>query len=80
MKEKGKGGYITYPRTDSIYLEESLTSKVSQTLEKLKSGLPYENKIKFTKSKRIFDSSKVDSHSAIIPTYIIPNKLSQMNK
>lgn len=73
---KGKGGYITYPRTDSIYLEESLTSKVSQTLEKLKSGLPYENKVKFTKSKRIFDSSKVDSHSAIIPTYIIPNKLS----
>ena len=73
---KGKGGYITYPRTDSIYLEESLVPKVSQTLDKLKIGLPYENKISFTKSKRIFDSSKVDSHSAIIPTYIIPNNLS----
>ena len=73
---KGKGGYITYPRTDSIYLEESLVPKVSQTLEKIKVGLPYENKISFTKSKRIFDSSKVDSHSAIIPTYIIPNNLS----
>ncbi len=72
---KGKGGYITYPRTDSIYLEESLAGKVSQTLDKLKTGLEYENKIKFTKSKRIFDSSKVDSHSAIIPTYIIPTKL-----
>ena len=72
---KGSGGYITYPRTDSIYLEESLAPKVSQTLEKLKCGLSYENKIKFTKSKRVFDSSKVDSHSAIIPTYIIPNKL-----
>lgn len=71
----GKGGYITYPRTDSIYLEESLASKVSQTLEKLKVGLEYENKIKFTKTKRVFDSSKVDSHSAIIPTYIIPTKL-----
>lgn len=71
----GKGGYITYPRTDSIYLEESLASKVSQTLDKLKVGLEYENKIKFTKTKRIFDSSKVDSHSAIIPTYIIPTKL-----
>ena len=33
------------------------------------------NKIKFTKTKRVFDSSKVDSHSAIIPTYIIPTKL-----
>jgi DNA topoisomerase-3 len=72
----GKGGYITYPRTDSIYLEESLASKVSQTLDKLKVGLEYENKIKFSKTKRVFDSSKVDSHSAIIPTYIIPTKLS----
>lgn len=73
---KGKGGYITYPRTDSIHLEESLTTKVSQTLDKLKVGLPYENKIKFAKTKRVFDSSKVDSHSAIIPTYIIPTNLS----
>ncbi|WP_042275571.1 DNA topoisomerase [[Clostridium] dakarense] len=73
---KGKGGFITYPRTDSIYLEESLTSKVSQALDKLKVGLEYESKIKFSKTKRVFDSSKVDSHSAIIPTYIIPNNLS----
>ncbi|WP_122641259.1 DNA topoisomerase [Romboutsia sp. Marseille-P6047] len=77
---KGKGGYITYPRTDSIYLEESLVPKVSQTLDKLKVGLPYENKISFTKSKRIFDSSKVDSHSAIIPTYIIPTNLTPDEK
>ena len=73
---KGKGGYITYPRTDSVYLEESLTTKVSQALDKLKSGLPYEDKVKFSKTKRVFDSSKVDSHSAIIPTYIIPGNLS----
>lgn len=72
---KGKGGYITYPRTDSIYLEESLVDKTAQTLEKLKKGLPYEAKIKFTKTKRVFDSSKVDSHSAITPTYIIPTNL-----
>ncbi|WP_434793518.1 DNA topoisomerase 3 [Terrisporobacter petrolearius] len=72
---KGKGGYITYPRTDSIYLEESLVDKTAQTLEKLKKGLPYEGKIKFTKTKRVFDSSKVDSHSAITPTYIIPTNL-----
>ena len=72
---KGKGGYITYPRTDSVYLEESLTDKASQTLNRLKSGLPYEDKIKFAKTKRVFDSSKVDSHSAIIPTYIVPNSL-----
>ena len=73
---KGKGGYITYPRTDSIYLEESLADKAAQTLNKLKVGLQYEDKIKFTKTKRVFDSSKVDSHSAIMPTYIIPTNLS----
>ena len=72
---KGKGGYITYPRTDSVYLEESLTDKASQTLNRLKQNLPYEDKIKFAKTKRVFDSSKVDSHSAIIPTYIVPNSL-----
>ena len=41
----------------------------------MKHGLPYEDKIKFAKTKRVFDSSKVDSHSAIIPTYIVPNSL-----
>lgn len=72
---KGKGGCITYPRTDSVYLEETLASKVEQTLNKLKSGLSYENLVKFSKTKRVFDSSKVDSHSAIIPTYIVPTNL-----
>ncbi|TQQ85752.1 type IA DNA topoisomerase [Peptacetobacter hominis] len=77
---KGKGGFITYPRTDSIYLEESLAPKAEQTLNKLKQGLPYEDKLKFSKTKRVFDSSKVDSHSAIIPTYIVPSNLSEDEK
>ncbi len=75
---KGKGGYITYPRTDSVYLEESLVGKVEKTLNIIKKGHPCEANIKFSKSKRVFDSSKVESHSAIIPTYIIPpNSLSK---
>ncbi|WP_101772800.1 type IA DNA topoisomerase [Peptostreptococcus faecalis] len=69
---KGKGGYITYPRTDSVYLEESLVDKAKKTLEVLKKGHFLEDKINFSKTKRVFDSSKVESHSAIIPTYIIP--------
>ena len=69
---KGKGGYITYPRTDSIFLEESLAEKVKKTLEIVKKGHPCESNIKFSKTKRVFDSSKVESHSAIIPTYILP--------
>ena len=77
MKERGKGGFITYPRTDSIYLEESLASKAEQTLNRIKENLPYKDKIKFTKTKRVFDSSKVDSHSAIMPTYILPTGLTE---
>lgn len=72
---KGNGGFITYPRTDSSYLEETLISKTEKTLNVLKKGLSYEDKIKFHKDKRVFDSSKVDSHSAIIPTHIIPSNL-----
>ena len=74
---KGKGGFITYPRTDSTYLEESLANKVEKTLNQLKSGHEFENMINFSKSKRIFDSKKVESHSAIIPTYIVPSNLSR---
>ena len=41
----------------------------------MKQGLPYENEIKFHTSKRVFDSKKVESHSAIIPTYVKPKNL-----
>ena len=68
--------FITYPRTGSLALEESLKEKTQRVLNILKQGLPYENRIKFVYNKRIFDNSKVESHSAIIPTYMIPKKLS----
>ena len=67
--------YITYPRTASVILEESLVEKTAKVLDNLKKGLPYENEIIFTKLKRVFDNTKVDSHSAIIPTYLIPKTL-----
>lgn len=69
--------YITYPRTASVVLEESLIDKTAKVLNNLKKGLPYENEIKFTSLKRIFDNSKVESHSAIIPTYLIPKSLTK---
>lgn len=68
--------YITYPRTASVVLEESLVDKVAKVLNNLKKGLPYENEISFAKKKRVFDNSKVESHSAITPTYLIPKSLS----
>ncbi|MCG8482784.1 MAG: DNA topoisomerase [Clostridia bacterium] len=67
---------ITYPRTASMALEETLTSKAKRVLDVVKKGLPYENEVVFTDSKRVFDNKKVESHSAIIPTYILPKNLS----
>ncbi|MFL0245735.1 type IA DNA topoisomerase [Candidatus Clostridium stratigraminis] len=67
--------HITYPRTASSVLEESLTHKAEEVLKLLKKGLPFEDEIKFQVTKRIFDNSKVESHSAIIPTYILPKTL-----
>ncbi|MCH1627356.1 type IA DNA topoisomerase [Ferdinandcohnia quinoae] len=69
--------YITYPRTASVVLEESLVGKVAKVLDILKKGLSYEQEITFTKSKRVFDNSKVESHSAIIPTYLLPKSLTR---
>lgn len=68
--------FITYPRTASVVLEESLENRARKVLDNLKNGLPYEDQIKFIKSKRVFDNSKVESHSAITPTYVIPKGLS----
>ena len=69
--------FTTYPRTGSIALDESLKEKTRNVLNVIKKGLPYENQIKFVDNKRIFDNSKVESHSAIIPTYIKPSNLTK---
>lgn len=65
----------TYPRTASSVLDESLKDKVAKVLDTVKRGLPYEAEIRFHDSKRVFDSKKVESHSAITPTYVTPKKL-----
>ena len=71
---------ITYPRTSSSVLDESLKEKAARVLDTIKQGLPYEEELVFTDSKRIFDSKKVESHSAIIPTYVAPKNLSPDEK
>lgn len=67
--------YITYPRTGSTALEESLVGRAAKVLEAVKKGLPYEDEIAFVKTKRVFNNAKVESHSAIMPTYVIPKSL-----
>lgn len=69
---------ISYPRTDSRFLTEDLFSECSKIFGKLKAL--YENEINeavVTKSKRVFDNSKVKDHHAIIPTGLISHQLSK---
>ncbi|HHY73496.1 MAG TPA: type IA DNA topoisomerase [Bacillus bacterium] len=67
--------FITYPRTASVVLEESLVERAAKVLEGLKEDHPFKDEIAFSKLKRVFDNSKVESHSAIIPTYLKPKSL-----
>ncbi|WP_085992559.1 type IA DNA topoisomerase [Oceanobacillus senegalensis] len=68
---------ITYPRTSSVALDESLVGKTAHVLKTHSEDLPYKNEIKFMKTKRVFNNAKVDSHSAIIPTYLKPKRLTK---
>lgn len=64
-------GYLTYPRTNSEYLATAEKGKVKTILEACKKlGYPVE----FKDGKNIFDDSKIESHSALTPTYKIPPK------
>ena len=66
-----ESGYLTYPRTNSEYLATNEKDKIKailSTIEKI--GYPVE----FKDKKTIFDDSKIESHSALTPTYKIPKK------
>ena len=64
-------GYLTYPRTNSEYLATAEKDKIKKVLEGCKK-LGYD--VIFKDKKTIFDDSKIESHSAITPTYKIPDK------
>lgn len=69
-------GYLTYPRTNSEYLATAEKDKIRQILAGCaKLGYP----VKFKDQKTIFDDSKIESHSALTPTYKIPTK-DQLNE
>ena len=72
-------GYLTYPRTNSEYLATAEKDKIKQILSGVGAlGYP----VRFKDSKYIFDDSKIESHSALTPTYKIPatDKLSEKEK
>ena len=83
--------YTTYPRVDTQYLSDDIYPKCPQTLNGLYqiqfAGVaPYAEFIKpiggkaLKKSKRVFDTSKVTDHHAIIPTGVIPQNLSDAER
>ncbi len=64
-------GYLTYPRTNSEYLATAEKDKIKKILAGVAQlGYP----VKFKDSKTIFDDKKIESHSALTPTYKIPKK------
>lgn len=71
---------ITYPRTSSLALEESLVDKAKKVLDVHKSRFSFKDEIQFVQSKRVFDNAKVESHSAIMPTYMMGKNLTADEK
>ena len=65
-----ENGYLTYPRTNSEYLATAEKDKIKDIIKNIK-GMGYP--VKFKDKKTIFDDSKIESHSALTPTYKIPN-------
>ena len=66
-----ENGYVSYPRTNSEYLATNEKDKVKQIISGVKKlGYP----VVFKDKKTIFDDSKIESHSALTPTYKIPDK------
>ena len=72
-------GFLTYPRTNSEYLATAEKDKIKSILSKV-AGLGYP--VVFKDNKTIFDDSKIESHSALTPTYNIPDmaKLSEKER
>jgi len=78
-----ENGYASYPRTKSQHLTDDMVPEVVRTLKKLATVPDYEIYLTgktISPAPKFFDSSKVISHFAIIPTGEIPKKLTTAQK
>jgi DNA topoisomerase-3 len=75
--------FTTYPRVDTTFLSDDIYAKCPQTLRGLRGyeqfTQPLEGK-PLAKSKKVFDSSKVTDHHAIIPTGVPAVSLTDMER
>lgn len=66
-------GYVTYPRTNTEYLADAEKNKI----QKIINAIDTDNILEMKNKKSIFDTAKVESHSAITPTTKIPTDLKE---
>ena len=67
-----ESGYTTYPRTNTEYLADTEKEKIKGVITSVKENFNVD--IDFKDKKSIFNSSKLESHSAITPTIKIPDE------
>ena len=83
--------FTTYPRVDTQFLSDDIYPKCGQTMNGLfqthfAGQQPYAELVKalsgkpLKKSKKVFDTSKVTDHHAIIPTGVPPQNLSDAER
>lgn len=65
-----ENGYVTYPRTNSEYMADTEKEKMQKILNTID---PAGEFLVFKDKKTVFDSSKVESHSAITTTTKVPD-------
>ena len=81
----------TYPRVDTQFLSDDIYPRCPQIMNGLfqtrfSGQAPYAELVRplggkpLPKSKRVFDTSKVTDHHAIIPTGMVPRSLSDMER
>lgn len=75
--------YTTYPRVDTTFLSDDIYPKCPNILMGIRGYEQFTEPLrgkKLQKSKKVFDSSKVTDHHAIIPTGVPAQNLSDMER
>ncbi|MBQ0047514.1 MAG: DNA topoisomerase 3 [Prevotellaceae bacterium] len=75
--------FTTYPRVDTTFLSDDIYAKCPQTLAGIRGYEQFTQPLAgkpLPKSKKVFDSSKVTDHHAIIPTGVPAVSLTDMEK
>ena len=73
----------TYPRVDTTFLSDDIYPKIPNILKGLRDYQTLAEPLlqeKIPKTKKVFDNSKVTDHHAIIPTGVVANNLTDLER